>query len=263
MAVPASLVKELRDETGAPMMDVKRALEESDGDKEAARRLLRERGIAQAGKRAGRETSEGIVLVTIGGNVGTMVAVGCETQPVSENELFLAFAERALEAVEAEGPDAVSALEQERTELIAKIGENVVVRAATRMEASEGESLAEYVHPPANKIGVLLKFRGGTPQLARQLAMHVSFARPRFARRDEVPADEVASEREILSKQPDVASKPEQVRDKIVEGRLEKWFAESVLEDQEWIHDSSKRVGRALSEAALQLVEFERLALAE
>jgi elongation factor Ts len=263
VTVPANVVMELRRATGAGMMDCKRALEETDGDLEAARKLLRERGIAQAGKRAGRETTEGIVLVTIAGTTGAMVAVGCETEPVSKNEEFIGFAERVLETVEEGGPDAVEALEDERVELVAKLGENVVIRGAVRSEAGEGESLSDYVHPPANKIGVLVRYRGGTPALARQLAMHISFAAPRYARRDEVPEEEVAAEREILEKQPGVAEKPEQVRAKIVEGRIDKWYGEAVLADQAWIHETSKTVGQALKEGGLEVIDFARLALAE
>ena len=261
--ISAALVKELRDLTAAPMMDCKRALEETGGDLEAARKLLRERGMAEAGKRAGRETTEGIVLATIGGNVGAMVAVGCETEPVARNEEFLRFAERALEAVEAGGADAVAGLEGERTELVGRIGENVAVRGAVRLEAAGAEALAEYVHPPANKIGVLVKYRGGSPTAARQLAMHISFARPRYATRSQVPESDVEAEREILAKQPDVQDKPEQVREKIVAGRLDKWYAEAVLEDQPWIHDPDTTVGAALAETGLEVLEFERFALAE
>jgi elongation factor Ts len=260
--IPATLVKELRDQTGAGMMDAKRALEESGGDLEDARRLLRERGMAQAAKRAGRQTSEGIVLVTISGHVGSMVAVGCETEPVSKNAEFLAFAENALERVEAAGPDAVEELESARTALVARLGENVVVAGAVRMEAGDGETLAEYVHPPANKIGVLVRLRGESPVVARQLAMHISFAQPRYLRRDEIAAEDVESEREIYAKQPDVASKPEQVREKIVEGMLQKrFFAESVLAEQVWIHDASKTVAQVLQEAGVEVLEFRRIAL--
>lgn len=262
-AIPAALVKQLRDATGAPMMDSKRALEATGGDLEAARKLLREQGMAEAGKRADRETTEGIVLATIGGNVGAMVAIGCETEPVSKNELFLAFAERVLEAVESTYlQERIDELEQERTELIAKIGENILIRGTVAFEA-DGESLADYVHPPANKIGVLLKYRGGSPAAARQLVMHISFAKPRYVTRSEVPPAEVEAEREILAKQPDVQDKPEQVREKIVAGRLDKWYAETVLEDQQWIHDTDKTVGAALGEAGLEVLEFERFALAE
>jgi elongation factor Ts len=263
MSVPATLVKELRDQTGAGMMDAKRALEEAGGDLDAAKRLLRERGMAQAAKRAGRETSEGIVLTTVSGKVGTIVAVGCETEPVSRNAEFLGFAERVLEAVEEHGADATAGLEERRTELIARLGENVEIRGAARMEAADGEAIAEYVHPPANKIGVLVRVRGDDPTGARRLAMHISFAAPRYLKRDEVPAEELAQEREIYAAQPDVQSKPEHVREKIIGGMLQKrFFAENVLADQTWIHDTSLTVAQALHQAGLEVIEFRRFALA-
>jgi elongation factor Ts len=261
--ISAGLVKELRDLTGAGMMDAKRALEETGGDVEAAQRLLREQGMAAAGKKAGRETTEGEVLATVSGNVGAIVAIGCETEPVSKNEEFLRFAEAVLEAVEADGPDAVAGLEEQRLELVGRLKENIEIRGATRMEAGEGELLAEYVHPPANKIGVLVKAEG-PPEAARRLAMHIAFAAPRFATRDEVPGDEVAKEREIYAKLPEVESKPEQAREKIVEGMLGKrFFAENVLAEQAWIHEPKKTVAQALEEEGLNVLEFERYALAE
>jgi len=152
MSISATQVKELRDRTGAGMMTAKRALEETEGDIDAAQRLLREQGIAAAGKKAGRETTEGIVLSTVSGNEGVLVAIGCETEPVSKNEEFLSFAESVLEAVESDGPDAVSAVEEKRLELIGRIGENVEIRGASRLDAEGDELLAEYVHPPANKV---------------------------------------------------------------------------------------------------------------
>jgi elongation factor Ts len=262
--ISASLVKELRDLTGAGMMDAKRALEETGGDVEAAQRLLREQGMAAAGKRAGRATTEGEVLATVSGNVGAIVAVGCETEPVSKNEKFLTFAEAVLEAVEAGGADAVSGLEEQRLELIGQLGENVEVVGAARMEAADGELLAEYVHPPANKIGVLVRVTGGDAAAARRLAMHISFAAPRFRGVDEVPEEELANERAIYENQPDVQSKPEEVRMKIVEGRLRKEFLSGVaLSEQPWIHDPSLTAGKALAEAGLEVVEFVRYALAE
>ena len=262
--ISATQVKELRDQTGAGMMDAKNALVETGGDIEAAKRLLREKGMAQAGKRAGRETSEGIVLVTVGGNVGALAAVGCETEPVSKNDEFVQFAEKVLETVEAEGPDGLAALEQERVEKVAKLGENISLRAA-RLEAGDGELLADYVHPPANKIGVLVKLKGGDPVLARQLAMHISWSAPSWVRREDVPEDVVAQERDICLHSDEVKSKPEQAREKIVEGMLGKrFFADKggVLLDQPWIHDSAKSVAQALSEAGAEVVAFERLALA-
>jgi elongation factor Ts len=260
-AISASLVKELRERTSAGMMDCKRALEETGGDLDAAVKLLREKGMAAAAKRAERETTEGVVLARVDGGRGAIVAVGCETEPVSKTGEFLAFAERALALVEADGPDAVSQLDGERVALVARIGENVAVRGAARLVAGGGEVVASYVHPPANKIGVLVRAKA-SPELARQVAMHVSFARPRYLSRDEVPADEIEAERAIYEKLPDVASKPEGIRPRIVEGMLQKrFFAESVLLDQPWIHDDSKTVGRALEEAGAEVVEFARYAL--
>jgi elongation factor Ts len=261
--IPANLVKQLRDETGAGMMDCKRALQESGGDVEAAKRLLRERGMAAAGKRAGRETTEGIVLARLDGKYGTLVAVGCESEPVSKNDEFLAFAQRVLETVERDGPEAVEQLEGERVELVGKIGENVAVRGATRFEQDGDETLAAYVHPPANKIGVLVKIRGSAG-LARQVAMHISFAAPRYRSRDEVPAEEVGSERAIYENSDEVQSKPEQVRDNIVEGMLRKrFFAQIALLDQEWIHESGRTVGQVLQEQDAEVLDFVRYALAE
>jgi elongation factor Ts len=262
--ISASLVKELRDRTGAGMMAAKRALEETGGDVEAAQRLLREQGMAAAGKKAGRATTEGEVLATVSGSAGAIVAVGCETEPVSKNEEFLSFAEAALEAVEADGPDALGGLEERRLELIGKIGENVELVGAARMQTGEGELLAEYVHPPANKIGVLARVQGSDPAAARRLAMHISFAAPRYRSVDDVPEDELANERAIYENQADVQSKPEEVRAKIVEGRLRKEFLSGVaLSEQSWIHDPSQTAGKALEEAGLEVVEFVRYALAE
>jgi elongation factor Ts len=246
------------------MMDAKRALVETEGDVEAAQRLLREQGMAAAGKKAGRATTEGEVLATVSGNVGALAAVGCETEPVSKNERFLGFAEAVLEAVEADGRDAVSGLEEQRLELIAQLGENVEIAGAERMKAGDGELLAEYVHPPANKIGVLVRVKGNDPASARRLAMHISFASPRYRSVDEVPEEELANERSIYENQPDVQSKPEEVRAKIVEGRLRKEFLSGVaLSEQSWIHDPSQTVAKALEEAGLEVVEFVRFALAE
>jgi elongation factor Ts len=262
--ISASLVKELRDRTGAGMMAAKRALEETGGDVEAAQRLLREQGMAAAGKKAGRATTEGEVLATVSGNVGAIVAVGCETEPVSKNEEFLSFAEAALEAVEADGPDALEGLDERRMELVAKIGENVELAGASRLEAGDGELLAEYVHPPANRIGVLVRVKGDDPAAARRLAMHISFAAPRYRSVDEVPEEELANERSIYENQADVQSKPEEVRAKIVEGRLRKEFLSGVaLSEQSWIHDPSLTAGKALEQAGLEVVEFVRYALAE
>jgi elongation factor Ts len=261
--ITATQVKELRDETGAGMMDAKRALQEVDGDFESAKKLLRERGMAEAGKRAGRETTEGITLARISEPHGTLVAVGCETEPVSKNEAFLAFAERVLDEVEQSGPEAADELERERMELVGKIGENIVIRGATRFaKQADEEVLTAYVHPPANKIGVLVRATGPA-EIARQLAMHIAFAAPLYASRGEISEEDLATEREIFAKLPEVQSRPEEHREKIVEGMLSKrFFGQNVLPDQEWIHDTGKTVAKALAEHELEVLEYERYALA-
>jgi elongation factor Ts len=263
-AISAALVKELRDMTGAGMMDCKRALVETNGDLEAARTLLRERGIAQAGKRAGRVTTEGKVgyRVAEDGRKGTMVAVGCETEPVSNNDEFLAFARRVLDAVEEGGPGAEETLEEERVQLVAKLGENVAVAGAARYEAVDGALIDGYAHPPANKLGALVQVRGGTSELARRVAMHVVASAPQWIGREDVPEDVVRAEREIFANSDEVLSKPEQAREKIVDGMLNKrFFAAQVLVEQPWIHDAAKTVGQALEEDGAEVLEFERLAL--
>ena len=262
--ISAALVKELRDETQAPMMDCKRALQDTNGDIEAAKRLLRERGMASAEKRAGRVTTEGKVGYRVAneGRLGTLVAVGCETEPVSNNDEFLSFAKKVLEAVEADGPDAAESLDEERKLLSGKLGENIVVAGTARFEAVDGGLIEGYAHPPANKLGVLVQVRGGSGNIARKIAMHIAASAPQWVGREDVPDDVVKSEREIFANSDEVLSKPDQAREKIVEGMLNKrFFADRVLTEQPWIHDTGKTVGQALSEEGADVLEFERFAL--
>jgi elongation factor Ts len=263
-AISASLVKELRDQTGAGMMDCKRALQETNGDLEQAVVLLREKGMANAAKRADRATTEGKVgyRVASDGKRGTIVAVGCETEPVSNNDEFLEFAKKVLELVEANGPGAEQELETERAELSGKLGENIAFAGAARFEAVDGAVIDGYAHPPANKLGVLVQVRGGDNDLARKLAMHIAASAPRFIGREDVPESEVTTEREIYANSDEVQSKPEQAREKIVEGMLNKrFFAANVLVEQPWIHDTGQTVGQALAGSGAEVLEFERLSL--
>ena len=264
--ISAGQVKELRDRTGAGMMDCKRALEETAGDLEAARTLLRERGMASAGKRAGRSTSEGLVGFIVEGLIGSIAGIGCETEPVSKNDEFQGFAERVLRAVHAEGPGAVERFDEERMELVGKLGENIVVVGAERFDSPAGNVVAAYAHPPANKIGVLVELQGDSPELARQVAMHISFAAPEWGTRDEVPSETVDAERSVFLNSDEVQSKPEAAHEKIVEGMLGKRFFAAipggVLADQAWIHDASKSVAQALEEANASVVRFARVSVA-
>ena len=265
--ITASLVKELRDATGAGMMACKQALQETGGDVEAARTLLRERGMASAAKRAGRATTEGLVGYRLEGTRGTMVAIGSETEPVSKNDEFQAFGKKVLDAVAEDGPEAVTELEDERVELTARLGENIVITGAERYDAAEGEVLGAYAHPPANKIGVLVKLVGGTPELARQLAMHISFAAPEWTTKEDVPAELVEAEKQVYLNSDELAGKPEQAKEKIVEGMLAKRFYAAqpggVLTEQPWIHDSAQSVGQALAAGGAHVAAFKRFSVAE
>jgi elongation factor Ts len=257
--ISAAMVKQLRDATSAGMMDCKRALQETAGDFDEAVKLLREKGMAQAAKRAGRETSEGKVGVMVRDNVGAIVAIGCETEPVSNNDEFLSYAEKVLTAVFENGSDAASELEEERVALTAKLGENIQVAGAKRMEVSDDEVLSQYVHGPANKVGALVRTKGGDPQAARSLALHLTFARPTYGTRDEVPQELVDAEREILSKTDEVLAKPENVREKIVEGQLnKKFYGESVLTEQTWYRadESTGTVAQVLKERGIELLDY-------
>jgi elongation factor Ts len=257
--ISAALVKQLRDATSAGMMDCKRALQETDGDFDQAVTLLREKGMASAAKRADRSTSEGKVGVEVHDNAGALVAVGCETEPVSNNDEFLAYAEAVLHAVYARGADAVAELEGQRVELAAKLGENIQVLGAKKLTAADGELLQFYVHGPANKVGALVHARGADPQAARSLALHLTFARPTYAVRDEVPEELVAAERAILEASDEVQSKPENVREKIVAGMLNKrFYGESVLTEQTWYRsdESTGTVAQVLKERGLELLDY-------
>ena len=163
------------------MMECKRALVETNGDFDEAVKLLREKGMASVAKRADRETSEGKVGTMTRDNVGAISAIGCETEPVSNNDDFLAYAEKVLKTV-FDGGDA-SSLEDERVALAAKLGEHIQVVGAKRMEASGDETISSYVHPPANKVGAMVKTRGGDAEVGRSLALHLTFARPTYASR--------------------------------------------------------------------------------
>jgi elongation factor Ts len=189
------------------------------------------------------------------GNVGALVAVGCETEPVSNQEDFLAYAEKVLTTV-FDGGDAAQ-LEDERVELASRLGENIQVVGEKRMEAADGEVLSYYVHAPANKVGALVRTKGGDPDAARSLALHLTFAKPTYGARDEVPQELVDAEREILTNSEEVQSKPENVREKIVEGMLSKrFYAEAVLDEQAWIHDTNLTVSKALEQGGLELVDY-------
>ena len=257
MSVTAEAVRQLRERTAAGMMECKRALQEADGDFDEAVKLLREKGMASAAKRAERATTEGKVGVLVRESLGAIAAIGCETEPVSNNEDFLVYAEKLLKTVFDGGYP--SSLEDERVALTAKLGENIQVVGSKRMEAADGELLSFYVHAPANKVGALVHTKGGDPAAARSLALHLTFARPTYGKRDEVPQELVDAEREILSHSEEVLSKPENVREKIVEGQLNKrFYGESVLTEQTWYRadEATGTVAQYLKEHGIELLDY-------
>ena len=168
-----------------------------------------------------------------------------------------------LDAVDAGGVGAEAALDEERVALAVKLGENIVVAGAARFEAVDGAKIHAYSHTPANKYGALLQMRGGDADLGRKVAMQIVSLRPRWIGREDVPEDVVAAERDVFANSDEVLSKPEQAREKIVDGMLrKKFFGANVLLDQEWIHDSSKTVAQVLKEAGAEVLEFELFVLA-
>ena len=270
--ITAGLVKELRDKTGAGMMDCKKALTESDGDLEAAVDWLRKKGLAAAAKKAGRTAAEGLVGIATAGTVGAIVEVNSETDFVARNETFQAFVstlttlalgvEGHVDALKATAyPETGRTVEEEATHLIATIGENLGVRRVARMTVPTGV-VASYMHnsvvPGLGKIGVIvgLQTEGDADKalaLGRQVAMHIAAARPDAVTVDEVDATAVDRERAVLSDQARASGKPEEIIAKMVEGRLRKYYEEVVLLEQVWVIDGETKVGKVLEAAGKDL----------
>ena len=268
--VTASLVKELREKTGAGMMDCKKVLTETDGDMEKAVELLRERGIAKAAKKSGRIAAEGLVEAYISedGKVGSVVEVNAETDFVAKNEEFKTFVMNiakqiveknpknleellAQESIEAQGKTVQELL----VEKIATIGENMNIRRFARFEA---EGLVEkYIHGDG-KIAVLVNMKKGNREVAKDVCMQIAAARPEFVRKEEVPSDRLQKEMEILKAQTMNEGKPEAIAEKIVQGRIGKFYEEVCLVDQAFVKDPNKKISQLLSETDSEIVEFAR-----
>ena len=268
--VTASLVKELREKTGAGMMDCKKVLTETDGDMEKAIELLRERGIAKAAKKSGRVAAEGLVEAYISedGKVGAIVEVNSETDFVAKNEEFKAFVmDVAKQVVEKNPKDVEELLNQESIfeagktvnealiGKIATIGENLSIRRFARFE-SKG-LIEKYIHGDG-KIAVLVNMTKGEKELAKDLCMQIAAARPEFVTREEVPQERVDKEMEILKVQAMNEGKPEQIAEKIVQGRVGKFYEEICLVDQVFVKDSSMKVSELLKQKDAEIVEFAR-----
>ena len=272
--VTAALVKELRERTGAGMMDCKKVLSETDGDLEKASELLRERGIAKAAKKSGRVAAEGMVEAYISedGKVGAIVEVNSETDFVAKNQEFRTFVMDIAKQVVKNNPKTVEDLLQEPAIFeegktvnealigkIATIGENISIRRFARFETTDG-LIEKYIHGDG-KIAVLVNMTSGNKELAKDVCMQIAAARPEFVSREQVPAERLEKEKEILKAQTMNEGKPEAIAEKIVMGRINKFYEEICLVDQEFVKDPSQKVSNILKDA--KVVEFARFETGE
>ena len=272
--VTASQVKDLREKTGAGMMDCKKVLTETDGDMEKAIELLRERGIAKAAKKSGRIAAEGLVTTYVSEDkkVGAIVEVNAETDFVAKNDEFVNFVSDVAEIVANSNPANLDALLEVKykntektvkevlTEKIATIGENMSIR---RFERFESDGLVEsYIHG-AGKIAVLVDFKSGDSDLAKDVCMQIAAAKPEYLNRESVPQERVAKEMEILKAQAMNEGKPVEIAEKMVQGRIGKFYSEICLLDQEFVKDSSMKVGDLIKSKGAEMVKFARFETGE
>ena len=265
--ITASLVKELRERTGAGMMECKKALVENNGDIEAAADWLRKSGLAKADKKASRVAAEGRIVAAQDGGKAVLVEINSETDFVAKDENFVAFTEAvARTALGAEDVDALKAatidgasVEETRTALIAKVGENVQVRRMARIDSDK--TVGSYVH--GGRIGVLVEVEGGDADLARGLAMHIAAMNPPYISPAHVPADFVAREKEIALAQVKDTNKPADIIEKMISGKVAKTVNELCLTGQTYVLDTNQSVEQALKAANAKVLRFERLAVGE
>ena len=280
MEITSRAVADLRAETGVGMMDCKKALVEAGGDFEEARKLLRKRGLATAARKADRATSEGLVIARVVPGAAVLVEVNCETDFVARTADFRALAEGLADTIAAHAAfgdtrsgdvaalsdlpapgNATEKVSEAVTHLIAKLGENMGIRRFARLTPRAGERFASYVHGHG-RIGVVVGLSAGDESLGKDLAMHIAASDPRFASRSEVTPEMLATEREIARAQAAQAGKPPQVVERIAEGKVEKFYQETVLTEQAFVKDPERTVGQVIVERggkealALRFVRF-------
>ena len=267
--ISASTVKELREITGAGMMDCKKALTETNGDIEKAIEYLREKGISKAAKKSSRVAAEGVVAAFISedAKTGAVIEVNAETDFVSKNEEFVAFVNKLVEIVAEKAPKDVEELktmefengktvEEVLTEKIATIGENMSIRRFERIETDN--LVGKYIHGNG-QIAVLVELKGGNPEVAKDVCMQVAALNAEFLDESQIPADRVEKEKEIITQQTINEGKPANIAEKIAEGRLKKYFEELCLVHQKFVKDSSKTVSEYVKENGGEIVKFYRL----
>ncbi len=271
MSITAALVKELRERTGAGMMECKKALQETDGDIEAAAELMRKSGAAKADKKAGRVAADGAIKVSISddGKSAAILEINSETDFVAKDDNFQAFADAAVELLLAERPDTVEALlalpmadgqsvEAARQALIGKVGENIQVRRFEIVAAAA--RIASYLH--GSRIGVLVD-SDAEIELARDIAMHIAASNPQFIDRDAIPAEFVDKEKSILVAQAEASGKPPEIIEKMIQGRLNKFLGEITLRGQPFVKDPEQTVGKLLDAAGAGVNRYVRYEVGE
>ncbi len=274
--ITAAMVKELREKSGAGMMDCKKALNETGGDIEAAIDWLRKNGLAAAAKKSGRAATEGLVGVALADGKGAMVEVNAETDFVARNEQFQSFVQSVAEIALKTGDDldALKAadfpgtgrtVEDELTQLIATIGENMSIRRGVSIS---GNTVVSYIHnqstPGLGKIGVLVALDdGGNGEIGKQVAMHIAATNPQSLSVDDLDPAAVERERSVLIEQAKASGKTEEIAQKMVEGRLRKYYEEVVLLEQTFVIDGESRVKKAVEEAGAKVASYERFGLGE
>ena len=264
-----AMIKELRERTGVGFGDCKRALAEADWDMARAVDIVRLQSGAKAEKKADRTAAEGLLGVKVTGQRGAIVEVNIETDFAARNPKFVAFVERAVDAVLERGADGLAeALEGERQALVQEVGENIRVRRAASLDAPGGGIVASYLHQDAKK-GALVALSADAPALARDLAMHVTAMRPLVVRPEDMPADVVAKERKLFEEQTAqeqaeaAKPKPQHILERIVDGRVRKFLAESSLLEQDFVKDGDVKVAKLLSDAKAACAGFERFEVGE
>jgi elongation factor Ts len=273
MQITAAMVKELRERTGSGMMECKKALTETDGDIDAAIENMRKSGLAKADKKAGRVAAEGRIAIKISddGKAAVIAEVNCETDFVSGGDDFLAFVNEVAAAALANKPESVAALvelaidggqtiEEKRKEMVSKIGENIQVRRFEIMQLDAGK-FGSYLH--GTRIGVLLGMENGNDDLIKDVAMHIAASKPTCVTEDQVPAELLAKEREILIAQAQDSGKPQEIIEKMVDGRIRKYLAEITLVGQPFVKDPDKTVGALLKEEGAEVTGFVRYEVGE
>lgn len=268
--VTAAQVKELRERTGLGMMECKKALVATEGNIDQAIEDLRKSGQAKAEKKAGRVAAEGVVIAKVSddGKSGILIEINAETDFVTRDDNFMTFANKVGDVVLAGNEDDVAkvaelafddgTVETARQALVQKIGENVQLRRVSRLT---GETLGAYIH--GSKIGVLVSLKGGDAALGKDVAMHVAAVDPMVVSSDEVPADVLEKEKDIIRSQPDMEGKPAEIVEKILVGRVNKYLKEVSLNDQPFVKDPDQTVGKLVSAAGAEVQSFARLVVGE